>query len=768
MTSPYHSDGSLVLDQPVDLPDVLDVLIVGGGPAGTAAAFRAKELGLSALVIDFDDLLKRIRDYSKDKLILPDFGGGDRMCFPAADELIANLQFGPIDKDDMCAAWRDLYRRFNVPARIGVELRGLELQDDGWRVNAFNHRTREPETLLARHVVLAIGRGVPRRFDIPGNTEGIAYRMDDPAGFVSGPACIIGGGTSAAEAVIAISNAKVAAESESPVYWSYRGTKMPRVSKGLSDEFFEAYVGNGNIRYHPHSEPVAVVIGDDRREYLSIRIDRKSADGRPPETVHLEFPKTQCVACIGEDIPETFLSELGIDMVTGDAGRKAKKMMLVDPLLETRQPNVYLIGDLLSQAYLETTDFDASADTFRKIKHRGNIKTSLRDGVFVMEVIQQRLEGREQVQVTIRDAEPTPVENVVTLEAPGSRTEAPSESDASVPGEVAEQVAYLSRTTPTGIEAEQYPLHEGRPTTIGRIGCDVNCPQDTLLSDHHASIFQRDGAFFLRDDGSRSGTYLRIRHGYPVSVAPGGIVRLGRQILVVAEDGGHLAMIHYDPSGKAQGRHELTMETTVFGRQGGAKDPDIALDDADRTLSRFHMSATPRGKVVELNDFNSRNGTYLKVDGDRRLEPHDIFRVGAQYFEVMLGRELPHKTSSSPAAPAPSVEADSEPPPPAPPPVPIPGTQPRVTLQGQDISDEIKPSQTILDWVDERGVDIDFECEAGLCGCDPIRILEGQEYLNELGEKETKALTRFGLEPGPCRLACMAKVSGPVVVELLE
>ena len=89
-------------------------------------------------------------------------------------------------------------------------------------------------------------------------------------------------------------------------------------------------------------------------------------------------------------------------------------------------------------------------------------------------------------------------------------------------------------------------------------------------------------------------------------------------------------------------------------------------------------------------------------------------------------------------------------------------------MQGQDISDEIKPSQTILDWVDERGVDIDFECEAGLCGCDPIRILEGQEYLNELGEKETKTLTRFGLEPGPCRLACMAKVSGPVVVELLE
>ena len=30
--------------------EVLDLLIVGGGPAGTAAAFRAKELGLEPLV----------------------------------------------------------------------------------------------------------------------------------------------------------------------------------------------------------------------------------------------------------------------------------------------------------------------------------------------------------------------------------------------------------------------------------------------------------------------------------------------------------------------------------------------------------------------------------------------------------------------------------------------------------------------------------------------------------------------------------------------
>ena len=58
----------------------------------------------------------------------------------------------------------------------------------------------------------------------------------------------------AAEAVIAISSAKLAAQDPTPVYWSYRGDKMPRVSKALSQVFFDAYMGNGNIRYRPNSK----------------------------------------------------------------------------------------------------------------------------------------------------------------------------------------------------------------------------------------------------------------------------------------------------------------------------------------------------------------------------------------------------------------------------------------------------------------------------------------------------------------------------------
>ena len=480
-------DGSYPLTPPATLPDVLDLLVVGGGPAGTAAAFRAKELGLAALVIDYDDVMKRIRDYAKDKLILPGFGGGDRVPFPEGGDLIKRLPFEDIDKDDLCARWRGHYCTGGVPAKIGVELTGLERQAAGtWAARAWNHRRRAEEAYQARHVVIAIGRGVPRRFDIPGDTDGIAYRLDDATRHVGHAACVIGGGTSAAEAVIALSNAKADRQDETPVYWFYRGSRMPKVSKALSDVFFEAYVGNGNVRYYPYSEPVAVVAGPDREHRLSVRIDRKDVPGRPSETIHLEFPKPHCIACIGEDVPEAFLGELGLEMVSQGSSRK--KFMVVSELLETRQPNVYVIGDLLSQAYLRTQDFDADPATFELVKHRGNIKSALHDGVFVAEVVRRRLDGRPAGDV--REAAEAQAQAIAPTPPDASLEETVLDSirDLSRPPEVPADEVVLVQMTPAGTDTAEFPLDRSAPVRIGRTVGEVTFPDDPLLADPHATL----------------------------------------------------------------------------------------------------------------------------------------------------------------------------------------------------------------------------------------------------------------------------------------
>jgi thioredoxin reductase/pSer/pThr/pTyr-binding forkhead associated (FHA) protein len=669
--------------------DVLDVLIVGGGPAGTAPAFRSKELGLRLLVIDFDDVLKRIRDYPKDKLILPDFGGGDRMAFPAGGECVTALQFEPIDKDDIVARWKGLYKQFDIPVRIGVELQSFERQGDLWHVHTWDHKQGEKVVFQARHVVLAIGRGVPRRLDISGNTDGIAYRMDDPAKYVEGPVLVVGGGTSAAEAVLSISKAKIAADEGCNVYWAFRGSKLPRVSKALADVFFEAYMGNGNIRSLPDGEPQGVVTGPDRVELLSVRVDRKTPEGRPPETVHLEFHKNRVIACIGEDIPEALLLSLGIPMVPVGDGKK----MLVSPILETVQPSTYLIGDLLSQSYLETNRFNGSAaDESRQVKHRGNIKTSLRDGVFVAEVVKQRLEGRAKVDVVIKDATPA-----VTSPRRSGINRMVAEADVVAPATAPEasEEASLVLMTPTGVEAGEFRIKPEGTTTIGRIERDIAFPQDAALSDAHASISIRNGEYFLRDDGSRSGTYLRLRPDRPMIVGDGDLLRAGRQLLVVsrATRGAPPTIEHFNANGQQIGVYPIK-GTTVFGRAGGKSNPDVILDDADATLSRFHMSVSLENDVLQAQDFASKNGTYLKIDAERKLDHGDIIRVGAQQLVVRLRDELPEKKGS---APVPVVEVDATPlapvPPPAPPPpAPVAAPAPRgaaapagphVTVQGQ-------------------------------------------------------------------------------------
>ena len=175
-----------------------------------------------------------------------------------------------------------LPRASACPAQIGVELTGIEPKDGHWNVIAWNHNLKAEQTFEARHVVLAFGRGVPRRFDIPGDVSGVAFGLTDPCGTSASRRCVIGGGTSAGEAVIAISNAKAQASDRSAVYWSYRGDKMPKVSKALADVFFDAFMGNGNVRYLPGSEPVAIVDADGHP--VAVAADRRGSRSRrgPP------------------------------------------------------------------------------------------------------------------------------------------------------------------------------------------------------------------------------------------------------------------------------------------------------------------------------------------------------------------------------------------------------------------------------------------------------------------------------------------------------
>ncbi len=79
-------------------------------------------------------------------------------------------------------------------------------------------------------------------------------------------------------------------------------------------------------------------------------------------------------------------------------------------------------------------------------------------------------------------------------------------------------------------------LRPGPSITLGRAGCAVNLGDDPFLSQAHAEVLlDTDGTARLRDLGSANGTFVRIPPRAERELRDGDRVRVGRQVLRVAE-----------------------------------------------------------------------------------------------------------------------------------------------------------------------------------------------------------------------------------------
>ena len=89
-----------------------------------------------------------------------------------------------------------------------------------------------------------------------------------------------------------------------------------------------------------------------------------------------------------------------------------------------------------------------------------------------------------------------------------------------------------------------------------------------------------------------------------------------------------------------------------------------------------------------------------------------------------------------------------------------------VTFRGGE-SFPVAAGQTVCEAAEAAGVAITAECHSGICGSDPVRILSGGENVaDEPGSQEVETLEELcEVEPGPCRLACVLRINGPVELE---
>ena len=188
-------------------PEVLDVLIVGAGVGGMAAALEASKQGLDLAVYESKRRFQTVADFPKGKPIY---------TYPIDFVPAGELQFRADVKEDLLS---ELHEQTDH-----VEVREGRVESLRRRGGLLEVGLENGPTLRALRVVVAIGRsGNFRRIDVPGEDLDKVYnRLHDPEDFRGRSVTVVGGGDSALETAIAL------VQSGADVTLSYRGQQFGR------------------------------------------------------------------------------------------------------------------------------------------------------------------------------------------------------------------------------------------------------------------------------------------------------------------------------------------------------------------------------------------------------------------------------------------------------------------------------------------------------------------------------------------------------------
>jgi hypothetical protein len=163
---------------------------------------------------------------------------------------------------------------------------------------------------------------------------------------------------------------------------------------------------------------------------------------------------------------------------------------------------------------------------------------------------------------------------------------------------------------------------------VGRHG-DLLFPHDSP-----ARLVYRNGVLVARPGGSPDGIFVRVRGA--VAIAPGGEFMAGDQKLrLEASDGStpeeHFHITRIDGGGGAKLVFRARAATVKIGREGA----DLNLPD-DPHVSASHCKVIAGEGVFELSDLNSRNGTYVRLAGERELADGDYLFLGKKLLRVEI------------------------------------------------------------------------------------------------------------------------------------
>jgi putative YpdA family bacillithiol system oxidoreductase len=259
---------------------IKDLLIVGAGPAGIAAAVGARAAGLSFEVVEQDTLGGTVAQYPRQKLVMTE---------------AVNLPFyGPfgraqMSKEELVAAFADVAAAARIDVHQQTKVTAIDGQLDDFVISTTRGVVR------ARRVVLATGlRGTPRMLGVPGQElPKVAYRLIDPEQYTGQRVLVVGGGDSALEAAI-----QLAENGAGEVSIAYRRAEFGRC-RPQNKQKLDALCAAGRIRALMSTE-IAEVLPH------AVAVDAG------PQGQKARIPNDYVIACLGGELPTEFLKSVGV------------------------------------------------------------------------------------------------------------------------------------------------------------------------------------------------------------------------------------------------------------------------------------------------------------------------------------------------------------------------------------------------------------------------------------------------------------------------
>ncbi|MBV9186299.1 MAG: NAD(P)-binding domain-containing protein, partial [Acidobacteria bacterium] len=283
-----------------------DLIIVGSGPAGLAAASHAQANGLSyALLERTGHLADTIDAYQARKYVM-----AEPMLIPARGE----VPFQAGSRESILAAWEGHVSERNLNVIFNAEVRSIAKEEGRFRV-----KTARGDEYDSANVILAMGtQGNPRKLGVPGeDLPHVLYRLVDPAEHRDQDLLVVGAGDSALEIAIALSD-------ENRVGLIVRGTEITRANEVLTKEVLgRQATGQLTIYFSASVKEVYPGYAD-----LTVRGDvtRVAAE--------LIFLK------LGADAPRKFFESIGITF----SGTGKDSRPILSDVHESSVPGLYLIG----------------------------------------------------------------------------------------------------------------------------------------------------------------------------------------------------------------------------------------------------------------------------------------------------------------------------------------------------------------------------------------------------------------------------------------